>query len=180
MTDWPLILAEHGPTVWRTVYRLLDHHADALDCYQETFLAAWRFADRQPVADWASFLTSLATRRAMDRLRQRYRDRAPVLPIDSLREPCSEAESPLHHASAKELMDRIREGMAELPDKQAQVFWLSCVEGLSHQQISGRMEIPPGEVRVLLHRARTHLRAVLDRGASTKGEDNERKPAAQP
>src|SRR5713226_2297346 len=68
MTDWPLILAEHGPTVWRTVYRLLDHHADALDCYQETFLAAWRFAERAPVADWPSFLTSLATRRAMDRL----------------------------------------------------------------------------------------------------------------
>ena len=180
MTDWPLILAEHGATVWRTVYRLLDHHADALDCYQETFLAAWRFAEREPVADWPSFLISLATRRAMDRLRQRYRDRVRVIAVDSLREPSSEEESPLRHASAKELMDRMREGMAELPDKQAQVFWLSCVEGLSHQQISDRMEIPPGEVRVLLHRARTHLRAVLDRGTSTKGDDNERKPAAQP
>ena len=79
MTDWPLILAEHGVTVWRTVYRLLDHHADALDCYQETFLAAWRFAEREPVANWRSFLVSLAMRRAMDRLRQRYRDRARVI-----------------------------------------------------------------------------------------------------
>ena len=85
MTDWPLILAEHGATVWRTVYRLLDHHADALDCYQETFLAAWRFAEREPVVDWASFLISLATRRAMDRLRQRYRERVRVSAVDSLR-----------------------------------------------------------------------------------------------
>jgi RNA polymerase sigma-70 factor (ECF subfamily) len=169
MSDWPAILAEHGPTVWRTVYRLLDHHADALDCYQETFLAAWRSAERQPVADWASFLTSLATRRAMDQLRRRYRDRFRILPGGGVREPSSEAESPLGHASARELMDRVREGMAELPDKQAQVFWLSCVEGLSHQQISDRMTIPPGEVRVLLHRARAHLRAVLDRGTPTKG-----------
>ena len=45
MTDWRTILAEHGPAVWRTVYRLLDHHADALDCYQDTFLAAWRYAE---------------------------------------------------------------------------------------------------------------------------------------
>ncbi len=173
MTDWPLILAEHGPAVWRTVYRLVDHQADALDCYQETFLAAWRFAERQAVDDWASFLISLATRRAMDRLRQRYRDRARVLALDALPEPISEAESPFRHASAKELMDRVRAGMAELPDKQAEVFWLSCVEGLSHQQIAGRMEIPPGEVRVLLHRARMHLRAVLDRNATTKGEHDE-------
>ena len=86
----------------------------------------------------------------------------------------------LRHASANELMDRVREGMAELPDKQAQVFWLSCVEGLSHQQISDRIEIPPGAVRVLLHRARTQLSAMLDRGARSKGEDNERKSAAQP
>src|SRR6266481_1001511 len=162
MTDWRFILAEHGATVWRTVYRLLDHHADALDCYQETFLAAWRFAERAPVADWASFLISLATRRAMDRLRQRYRDRARVIAIDNLREPSSEVECPVRHASARELMERVREGMAELPDKQAQVFWLSCVEGLSHQHISDRLEVPPGEVRVLLHRARAHLRAALD------------------
>jgi RNA polymerase sigma-70 factor (ECF subfamily) len=180
MTDWAFILAEHGATVWRTVYRLLDHHADALDCYQETFLAAWRFAEREPVADWRSFLVSLGTRRAMDRLRQRYRDRARVIALDSLGEPSSEAECPVRHASAKELMDRVRQGIAELPDKQAQVFWLSCVEGLSHQQISDRLEIPLGEVRVLLHRARTQLSAMLDRDARSKGEDNERKSAAQP
>jgi RNA polymerase sigma-70 factor (ECF subfamily) len=103
-----------------------------------------------------------------------------VRAIGSVREPSSEAESPLGHASAKELMDRVRQGMAELPDKQAQVFWLSCVEGLSHQQVSDRMEVPPGEVRVLLHRARAHLRAVLDRGTPAKGEDHERKPTARP
>jgi RNA polymerase sigma-70 factor (ECF subfamily) len=173
MTNWPLILAEHGATVWRTVYRLLDHHADALDCYQETFLAAWRFAERQPVADWTAFLISLATRRAMDRLRQRYRDRLRVIAIESVPEPSSDAESPLRHAIAKELMDRVRAAMAEFPDKQAEVFWLSCIEGLSHQQISDRMEIPPGEVRVLLHRARTRLHEILDRSATTKGEHHE-------
>ena len=173
MTDWPLILAEHGPGVWRTVYRLLDHHADAQDCYQDIFLAAWRFAERQPVAEWASFLTTLATRRAIDRLRQRYRDRTRVIAIDGVPEPSSDAESPLGHAGATELMDRMRAGLAELPDKQAEVFWLSCVEGLSHQQISSRMEVPPGEVRVLLHRARTHLRAVLNRSATTGKEHHE-------
>src|SRR5260370_33602667 len=180
MTDWQSLLGEHGPAVWRTVYRLLNHHADALDCYQETFLAAWRFTQRQPVADWNSFLTSLAARRAMDRLRQRYRSRSRLIAIDSVPEPSSEADCPLQNAKARELMDRVREGMTELPDKQAEVFWLSCVEGQSHQEIGERMAIPPGEVRVLLHRARTSLRAILDPNRSEEGENNERKPATQP
>jgi RNA polymerase sigma-70 factor (ECF subfamily) len=179
MIDWPAILAKHGPAVWRTVYRLLDHHADASDCYQETFLAALRFAQRQPVADWVSFLTSLATWRAMDRLRQRYRDRKRAHSLVRVCEDSSNADSPPEHASAQELMERVREVLAELPDKQAQVFWLSCVEGLSHQQISDRLDIPQSNVRVLLHRGRAHLRALLERSPATKGENDERKPTGQ-
>ncbi len=162
MIDWGSILAEHGSTVWRTVYRLLDHHADALDCYQETFLAAFQLAEQQVIADWSSLLVSLATRRAMDRLRQRYRSRSHSIPIANVPEPSSEAENPLLQARANELMDRVRRGMAELPEKQAEVFWLSCLEGLSHQQIADRLQVPRGEVRVLLHRARTRLGAFLN------------------
>ena len=162
MIDWGVILAEQGSAVWRTVYRLLDHHDDALDCYQETFLAAFRFAHAQTIVDWPALLMSLATRRAMDRLRQRYRAGRRSIPLDTVPEPSSEVDSPLQQARANELMERVREVMAELPEKQAEVFWLSCLEGLSHQQVAHLMQVPPGEVRVLLHRARTRLSAVLN------------------
>jgi RNA polymerase sigma-70 factor (ECF subfamily) len=162
MIDWRAILAEHGPAVWQTVYRLLNHHADALDCYQETFLAAYRVAQRQPVTNWAAFLTHLATRRAIDRLRQRIRTRHRFLPIDRVPEPGSDGDSPVEQAQGAERMDCIRAALAELPEKQAEVFWLSCVRGLSHQEISAQMQIRTGLVRVLLHRARERLRAALE------------------
>jgi RNA polymerase sigma-70 factor (ECF subfamily) len=161
MSDWQSILAEHGAAVWRTAYRLLNHHADAADCYQETFLAAWRFAARAPVADWRSFLVSLATRRAVDSLRQRLRRRRHQAQLDAAAEPATEAGDPSQQARASELMTLVREGMARLPDKQAEAFWLSCVEGLSHQQISAQMGVAPGQVRVLLHRARASLARAL-------------------
>ncbi len=162
MVDWASILAEHGSTVWRTVFRLLNHHADALDCYQETFLAALRIAERQPIADWPALLVSLATRRALDRLRQRYRSRGRSIPLNEIAEPSSEAEGPLSQARASELMDRVREGIAGLPDKQAEALWLSCLEGRSHHEIAALMQVPQGEVRVLIHRARARLGAFLD------------------
>jgi RNA polymerase sigma-70 factor (ECF subfamily) len=148
--------------VWRAVYRLLGHHDDALDCYQDTFLAAFRLAQGQRVNDWCSLLASLATRRAMDQLRQRYRSGGRSIPIEVAPEPCGEVDGPIQEARANELMERVREGMVELPEKQAEAFWLSCLEGLSHQQIADLMDVPPGEVRVLLHRARTRLGALLN------------------
>src|SRR5262245_35128872 len=105
MLDWGAILAEHGERVWRTVYRLLEHHADALDCYQETFLAALRLVDRQEVADWPSLLVSLATRRAMNRLRQRYRFHGQAISIDHAPEPSSGGDGPVEEAEANELLD---------------------------------------------------------------------------
>jgi RNA polymerase sigma-70 factor (ECF subfamily) len=160
MTDWRTILEEHGAKVWRTAYRLLNHHADALDCYQDTFLAAHQFARKQPVEDWAALLTSLAARRAIDRLRQRIRGRSAVT-LDSVAEPGSDADCPVQRAEASELMGRIQHWMTELPDKQAEVFWLSCVEGLAHPQIALQMNITTNEVGVLLHRARSRLGALL-------------------
>jgi RNA polymerase sigma-70 factor (ECF subfamily) len=171
MIDWASVLADHGSRVWRTVYRLLNHDADALDCYQETFLAALQMPDPQRIDNWSAFLVSLATRRAMDCLRRRYRLRARCSPIDAVREPSGEADDPIHQAQANELMNRVRGGMAELPEKQAEVFWLSCLEGLSHQQIASEMQLPQGEVRVLLHRARTRLDAILNLSRVHQGEE---------
>jgi RNA polymerase sigma-70 factor (ECF subfamily) len=162
MNDWPSILAEHGATVWRTVYRLLKHHADALDCYQETFLAAWRVAQHEPVENWNALLIQLAARRAIDRLRQRIRSRARLAPFDDVPEPATDAGCPVQNARAAELMTLVREGIAQLPDKQAEVFWLSCVEGQPHHQIGAYLQIAPGQVRVLLHRARVGLAKALE------------------
>ena len=71
--EWTLLVREHSPLVWQAVYRLTAHHADAADCMQETFLAAWKVARRQAVRNWPALLQHLATARAVDHLRRRVR-----------------------------------------------------------------------------------------------------------
>jgi RNA polymerase sigma factor (sigma-70 family) len=159
--DWRAILAEHGSKVWHTVYRLLNHREDALDCYQDTLLAALHVAEREVIQDWGALLTSLATRRAIDRLRQRIRQRGRTTALENVSEPTTDAHCPVELAAAADLMERVRQGIAELPDKQADVFWLCGIEGLSHRQVGLQMEISELESRVLLHRARTALSAML-------------------
>lgn len=159
MIDWQAVVAEHGPKVWRTAYRILNDHADALDCYQDVFLDAHRAAGRAPVADWAAFLTTLASRRAIDRLRQRARLRGLVTALDH--DPAGDAD-PAAAVAAAELTARVRDRLADLPDRQAEVFWLSSVEGLTHDQIAAHLKTSPGAVRVLLHRARAALGSFLN------------------
>lgn len=156
MTDWAAVLAEHGPRVWRTAYRVLSHADDAHDCYQETFLAAWQTARTRRIDDWAPLLTCIAARKAIDRLRNRIRALARTEPLDAIAEPTADVD-PATALRMAELLDRLRAGLSELPEKQAEVVWLSCVEGLSHQEIAEQLRIATGEVRVLLHRGRGRL-----------------------
>jgi DNA-directed RNA polymerase specialized sigma24 family protein len=87
--DWPEIVQQHGPIVWKTVYRLLSNEADAADCFQNAFMAALDVSRTQTVRNWPGLLKRLATTSALERLRQRYRQsgRETGLPRNPLADP---------------------------------------------------------------------------------------------
>ncbi len=164
MVDWQGIVGRDGPVVWRTVYRLLGNRADAEDCYQETFLSALDLWRRQPVRNSRAMLQRLATARAMDRLRGRYRNaaRGSIAPMgaDCDRTPAV-TPGPAESAEAAELSARLREALAALSAKQAEVFCLFSLNGWSYQEIADHLHITLDAVGVLLHRARGKLRLKL-------------------
>jgi RNA polymerase sigma-70 factor (ECF subfamily) len=161
MSDFDAIVAAHSDAVWRTAYRLLNHHDDALDCHQETFLAALRVSRQSPVRHWRTLLLRIATRRALDRLRERYRAdqlAAGALARESAR---AVAEPPDARAEAAELHERVRRALAALPPQQAEAFWLRHLELLSPDEVAQSLAIAPGHARVLVHRAAVSLRTIL-------------------
>ena len=76
MPNWQEIMGEHGQAVWATVYRIVGNRADADECFQEAFLAAWEVSRREEVRNWRALLVRLGSARAVDRLRQRHRQTA--------------------------------------------------------------------------------------------------------
>jgi RNA polymerase sigma-70 factor (ECF subfamily) len=160
MVDWDGIIDREGPAVWRTVRRLLTRRADAEECFQETFLAALELWRREPVRSPRAALRRLATARAVDRLRQRYREAARHAGEASAT-PVDRAPSPAQHAAAAELAEALRAALAELPDKQADVFCLHCLDGHSYKEVAGALGVSVDAVGVLLHRARARLREAL-------------------
>jgi len=161
MTDWDRLVRQHGPTVYHTAWRILGHVADTEDVTQEVFLEANQLAQHEPVRHWGGLLRRLATFRALDRLRQRKQ----VVPLDDL-ELCTDGDSPEDEAMGRELAERLREGVARLPQREGAVFCLRYFDDLSNESIAEFLNMRPGAVAVALHKARAKLEAILT-GATT-------------
>ncbi len=160
MSDWDEILARDGPAVWRTAFRIVGNRADADECFQDAFLAAWKAARQGPVGNWPAFLKRVVAARAVDRLRRRFR-RGPhesVADWGALRGPDA---PPSKSAEDAELSAQLREALARLPPKQAEAFCLQALEGWSYAEIAEHMEETTDAIGVLLHRARKRLRLLF-------------------
>ncbi|MFH1718209.1 MAG: sigma-70 family RNA polymerase sigma factor [Planctomycetota bacterium] len=159
--DWQVIIEEHGRAVWQISYRLLGNHADAADCFQETFVSALRFCRRQRVRNFSALLARLATARAIDQLRQRFR--RSNFATDITHPECSERMQssdpcPSQQAQQQELTVRLRESLSRLPKQEATAFCLRYLNDMSYREIGAELGISANATGVLLHRARAKLR----------------------
>ena len=62
----------------------------------------------------------------------------------------------------KQAMEALQQAMAQLPERQRAVVQLRDIDGLSADEVCEVLEVSEVHQRVLLHRARTKLRAVLE------------------
>jgi len=164
MVDWDEIVARHGRVVWETAWRMLGNHADALDCYQAAFLDAFGVVRRETVRDWPVLLRRLATVRALDLLRSRYRQAGRSQPLADESSVVSPQAGPQQLAEANDLLERLRAELAQLPDQQADVLCLVAMDGMSYRQVAGRLKLSTSAVGTLLSRARKRLRERLALG----------------
>jgi RNA polymerase sigma-70 factor (ECF subfamily) len=161
MDNWREIQDRHGSLVWATVYRILKDDAESLDCCQDVFLEAFRRARQSPVENWPGLLRWLAAHRAIDRLRQRKRHDGRLAGMHDVSAVADTRPGPVDAAELNELMEHVRGQLTKLPSKQAEAFWLRCVEQLSYTDIAGQLGLDTGAVGVLVQRAKARLRKML-------------------
>ena len=82
--------------------------------------------------------------------------------------------APDQTAAASELAEHLRQALAELEPRQAQVFCLACLEEVGYAEIAQQLGITVNHVGVLLNRARGELRERLQAHAPD-GTAKERK-----
>ncbi|MBN1974314.1 MAG: RNA polymerase sigma factor [Sedimentisphaerales bacterium] len=161
MIDWQIIIEKHGAIVWQTAYRLLGNYADASDCFQETFISALKVCRRQHVKNFPALLARLATTRAIDQLRIRFRLESNNSVTDYGQDASNNNPDPANYAQNQELATRMQKELAQLPLLEAQVFCLRYLNDMSYSRIAKELDIKTNAVGVLLYRAKEKLRKSL-------------------
>jgi RNA polymerase sigma-70 factor (ECF subfamily) len=156
VTNWDQIVSDHSPRLLGLASRILGGGNDAEDVVQEAFFEAYQLQRGQAVDNWGGLLCRIVTHRAVDRLRKR---RATVS-LDGV-EPSARTHNPEHAAIGRELGERLRRAIGELPERQAAVFCLRYFDDLSYAQIAEALGIDPSAVATALNKARVKLKSLL-------------------
>ncbi len=160
----------HSNHVYNVCYRMLGNAGDAEEISQDVFVTLWQKAKSiRGDARLSTWLHRVAVNKSIN-----YRKRGGVfsrikqiMSIDteevSLAEqlPAPEAERPDIKLESREAGEQLAELMAEIPERQREIYLLHKLEGLSYKEIAEEMNITLASVESLVHRAKLNLQKVM-------------------
>lgn len=147
----------HVDRVFWLAYRMSGRHDLAQDFTQDVFIRAFsRLHEYRGDAAFGSWLHTIAMSVILNGLRKskRFELREAVL------DEASMVPSTIRHAEP-DLKERLASAIDALPEGCRTVFLLHDVEGYTHEEIGGALEITAGTSKAQLSRARAKLRHSL-------------------
>jgi RNA polymerase sigma-70 factor (ECF subfamily) len=162
----------YGRLVFAVALRVLADRGLAEEATQQTFVRAWQASDRfEPGRDFAPWLVSIARRAAIDIQRRERRREAG--PLDEVPAGDGALVALPPDAADLEAVWTVRAAVDQLGDDEREIVRLQHLEGLTHREISDRLDLPVGTVKSRSHRAHrrlatrlSHLRDGVDRGGT--------------
>jgi len=171
-------------SLYRTALRLSRNRADAEDLVQETYLKAFRAADRfEPGTNLRAWLFTILHNTAKNRFRDRARD---TVAIDSaVVDRAADAPAPASLARGADTPETLLLRDTLAPDLQSAIDWLPAafreavwlrdVEEFSYAEIAAMLDVPIGTVMSRISRGR-HL--LFERLHPTRAAARPAAPAA--
>src|SRR3954447_18288627 len=179
------LLDRYGAVLLRVAQSYVRSPAVAEEVVQETWMAVLsgvdRFEGRSSVKTWIfRILTNRAKRRAeregrcvpFSSLTSEDEDWAGAVPAERFRHPGYPGHwtvppgdwrtIPDARLLSRETVEQFRRAMADLPPRQQQVLALRDVEGWASDEVCVALDLSEGNQRVLLHRARSKVRASME------------------
>lgn len=157
---------QSSPLLCTLVSRIVGHEGEAADLLQEVYLEVWRKASNYDHARGTpmAWLVTLARSRAIDRVRALgSRGKGVTASLDDT--PASDliasGADALELRAANERQALIWKALETLPLVQRQAIELAYYEGLTHVEISGRLNVPLGTIKTRIRLAMEKLRDGL-------------------
>ena len=150
----------YGRLVYAVAYRVLGRQDLAEEATQETFVRAWRAADRFDVdRDPASWLATIAKRAAIDVYRREARRPTLALSDVTMTDPALVSLPP--ELGTLDAVWHVRRAIDALPPEEATIVRLQHLDGMTQSEISEQLGVALGTVKSRSHRAHRKLAALL-------------------
>ncbi|MBL7828887.1 MAG: RNA polymerase sigma factor [Saprospiraceae bacterium] len=144
--------------LFRFALRITGSSHEAEDVVQEVMEKVWKTTPEQSVnvQNWEAWCMTLTRNRSLDKTRSQSLRR--TAPIEGVSEQRADSTSPAQAAENRDLANRVKSMMQELPEKQKLVMHLRDIEELSYEEIAETLSISLEQVKINLHRARKTIR----------------------
>ncbi|MEK6695314.1 MAG: sigma-70 family RNA polymerase sigma factor [Nitrospirota bacterium] len=157
---------QSSPLLCTLVSRIVGNEGEAADLLQEVYLEVWRKASNYDHARGTpmAWLVTLARSRAIDRVRALgSRGKGVTASLDDT--PASDLiasnADAMEISAASERQALVWAALKTLPLVQRQAIELAYYEGLTHVEISGRLNVPLGTIKTRIRLAMEKLRDGL-------------------
>ena len=155
-----LLVDRHDGVVFRTCAAILNDEDLAADASQNSFLKAFRAIERfRGEAAFRTWLLAIAGNEARGFLRKVKRRREDR--YEDLDELPAVGNDPSVEVTLRSEVERVREVLADLPEKQRLSVTLRLFEGLSFREIGDSIDSTEGSARVNYHHGIQRLRELL-------------------
>jgi RNA polymerase sigma-70 factor (ECF subfamily) len=151
------LVRRHARPLGRFLYSLGADADELEDLVQEALFRAFRRVDSwRGKASFRSWLLTIGSNLLRDQVR---RQKGTLVPLEDRDAP---AESDPHaELAAAEAEARVRDGLAQLPRLQREVFLLRVQEGSDYEEIAAALGTTPGAARVHYHHAVKRLKELV-------------------
>jgi RNA polymerase sigma-70 factor (ECF subfamily) len=164
------VTTANNQRMFRTAWSILRNRAEAEECVQAAYLAAFSaigsFEGRSALSTWLTRIVvndALGRRRAEER-RRRHLEGKGVAVLDDYREALmrgSEPDTPDVAVAREQIRKLLEQAVAGLPDVFRTVFVLREIEGLSSEDTAAILDVPVATVKTRLFRGRRKLQQML-------------------
>lgn len=148
----------YSRAMYNVGYRIVHNEEEAQDVLQEAFISAFRNLDSyRGDASFGSWLKRIVVNKALNALNRRKFEPIPE------NEDWDVAESEAEGTYRGDLtVEKVKEGIAQLPTGYRTVLSLYLIEGYDHQEIAEIMGFTESTSKSQLNRAKQKLREMLD------------------
>lgn len=170
MYAFDLLVHRHRDRLHGLIYRMTLHREDTCDLLQEVFVRAYRgLPDFLGRASFSTWLHRIAVNMTLKFLNQQKRlrmlsleDLAGCPQIESTWVDTAAGANPERQSSLLELQQGLDEAMRRLSEAHRVVVMMFDVQGVSHAEIAGLLQVSEGTVRSRLHYAHQQLQGHLE------------------